>query len=602
MRMIWLVAVLSLGAAPAQAKSFYYPSITVDAEVRPDGSMHVSEARTFAFSGNFHEAWHKIPLPPGTRLENVAVAQNGQPYRLETSQQTGTFWIAQRGAETEVHWHYDITDQTVTFTVDYDVVGAAEKHADYAVLYWQFIEPDRSVRADQTQVTLALPGGVPKAAIKAFAHGPLWGKIEVGDSRVVFTCNPLPANEMLEGRILFPTEFLISSPHWDSVEVLPAVQQQEKAWVDEANRQRIKAQASVFLPLVLCAAGIAAWLGLYLAYGREHQEANAPEYVREPLEGWTPNEAAYLWRQGSLGPQDMTATVMDLVRRGALRLTVKREEHELLGGLLGTISGDEQYLERLQRFAGEMSPSERYLVEEVLFRGHGSPGEQVSMSEIRAEAKENPTSARARYEHWRSLATRESERMPLHDPRSKVAMGFGMALGALMFFSVFLLGPLLNSPTAMAPAFVGFALIPGSLAIRRRTREAAAALHRWQAFRRYLTDFSQLEQYPAPAVALWEHYLVFAITLGVAERVIEQFRGLHQLMVKQGEAPSVVFPNWVSHGGSPFTSMDSIGSALSSFSSNFATATSSFSSSSGGGGGFSGGGGGGGGGGSSGAR
>jgi uncharacterized membrane protein len=344
------------------------------------------------------------------------------------------------------------------------------------------------------------------------------------------------------------------------------------------------------------------WFILYLGYGREYQEANAPQYVREPIEGWTPNEVAYLWRQGSFGPQDMTATLMDLVRRGGLRLIVKQQEHQRLGGLLGTYAEEEQYLERVQGFAGEMRPSEGYLIEEILFRGHHSPGQQVSMDEIREDAKDNPTSARARYEHWRSVAAKESEKMPLHDPQSKVAMGFGMALGALMFLSVFLLGPALGSPTVMAPGFVGFALIPGSLAIRRRTRQAAAALHRWQAFRRYLTDFSLLSEYPAPAVVLWEQYLVFAITLGVADRVIEQFKELHQLMVARGETADVVFPNWVSHSGSPFTSMDSIGSAFTSFSSSFATATSSFSSSSGGGGGASGGGGGGGGGGSSGAR
>jgi uncharacterized membrane protein len=89
-----------------------------------------------------------------------------------------------------------------------------------------------------------------------------------------------------------------------------------------------------------------------------------------------------------------------------------------------------------------------------------------------------------------------------------------------------------------------------------------------------------LPEYPAPAVVLWEQYLVFAITLGVADRVIEQFRELQQMMAARGETVGVAFPNWVSHSGSPFASMDSIGSAFSSFSSSFATATSSYSSSS----------------------
>jgi uncharacterized membrane protein len=147
---------------------------------------------------------------------------------------------------------------------------------------------------------------------------------------------------------------------------------------------------------------------------------------------------------------------------------------------------------------------------------------------------------------------------------------------------------------------VGFALVPGSFAIMRRTPQAADALHRWQAFRRYLTDFSRLQEYPPPAVTLWEHYLVYAITLGVADRVIEQFKELYPQVATTTTAAT--FPHWVGSSGSPLSGMDSIGSVLSSFNSTLATATSSFSSSSGSGGGFSGGGGGGGGGGSSGAR
>ena len=67
--LILAVAAVCL-AAPAKAKSFHYPSIEVRAQVRPDGSMHVEEARTYEFRGNFHEAWRKIPLPPQVSIED----------------------------------------------------------------------------------------------------------------------------------------------------------------------------------------------------------------------------------------------------------------------------------------------------------------------------------------------------------------------------------------------------------------------------------------------------------------------------------------------------------------------------------------------------
>src|SRR5208337_1990116 len=72
--------------------------------------------------------------------------------------------------------------------------------------------------------------------------------------------------------------------------------------------------------LVVLGTGIGLWLALYLRFGREYPEPDVPEYLREPLAGWRPIEVGYLWRWGKLDLQDMIAMVMDLVRRGALRI------------------------------------------------------------------------------------------------------------------------------------------------------------------------------------------------------------------------------------------------------------------------------------------
>ncbi len=344
---------------------------------------------------------------------------------------------------------------------------------------------------------------------------------------------------------------------------------------------------------------LTAWGTLYFRYGREHEEQSPIEYLREPPEDWTPNEVAFVWRWGELSAQDMTATLMDLVRRGALKLIVTTERRERLGGLLGEKTEQEYAIQPVRDQEDSLRDSERYLIRHILF--HDIPGDTVSMDTFQRKARKNPRQTYRRFKSWRGLAKREAKRLGVVDPVSKKMCGVAAGLGFIVFFLSIVLGAMLSSPVFFASGLIGFALIPASFAILRRTPEAARQLHRWQAFRRYLTDFSQLERYPAPAVALWEHYLVYAITLGVADRVIEQFKELYPQVAEQAAA-GTAFPHWVTAGGEPLSGMDSIGSVLSSFSSTLATATSSMSSSSGGGGGFSGGGGGGGGGGSSGAR
>jgi len=58
----------------------------------------------------------------------------------------------------------------------------------------------------------------------------------------------------------------------------------------------------------------------------------------------------------------------------------------------------------------------------------------------------------------------------------------------------------------------------------RRTQKGALLHARWQAFRRYLTDFSRMEEAPPASLALWEQFLVYGIALGVAEQVLDAAR------------------------------------------------------------------------------
>jgi uncharacterized membrane protein len=127
----------------------------------------------------------------------------------------------------------------------------------------------------------------------------------------------------------------------------------------------------------------------------------------------------------------------------------------------------------------------------------------------------------------------------------------------------------------------------------RRTPKGALLRARWQAFRRYLSDFSRLEESPPASLALWEQFLVYGIALGVAEQVLEAARLYAPPEIAQGGSfyspgydGSLSVPD-----GSTFSSLEN------GFPEAFSPPSSSGSWSGGGEGSFSGGGGGGGGGG-----
>ena len=96
-----------------------------------------------------------------------------------------------------------------------------------------------------------------------------------------------------------------------------------------------------------------------------------------------------------------------------------------------------------------------------------------------------------------------------------------------------------------AAAFLNAAIVLGALTQRRlwRRRSKAGNLEaeRWEAFRRYLTDFPRLQEAPPATLELWERLLVYGIAFGIAERVLQ---AAHLAMPEELAQASSIY--WIS--------------------------------------------------------
>jgi len=79
--------------------------------------------------------------------------------------------------------------------------------------------------------------------------------------------------------------------------------------------------------------GFVLWLFLFLRFGREHKPSFTAQYNRDiPEEKLPPALVGYLWKMGSIGNPEMTATLLDLADRGVIELRdAVAVEHHLLG-------------------------------------------------------------------------------------------------------------------------------------------------------------------------------------------------------------------------------------------------------------------------------
>jgi uncharacterized membrane protein len=95
----------------------------------------------------------------------------------------------------------------------------------------------------------------------------------------------------------------------------------------------------------------------------------------------------------------------------------------------------------------------------------------------------------------------------------------------------------------VSAAIVAIGLSRGPL-WRRRSPAAQQEAERWEAFRRYLTDFPRLDLAPPSSLQLWERLLVYGIAFGIADRVLE---GAHLHMPEELHNASSIY--WISPNG-----------------------------------------------------
>jgi len=591
----------------AEAKSYHFPEVRIEANLLHDGTLELHERRTFEFDGSFSTAFFTVE-PAGTpfaRAEGFRVEEDGEetPSRVTVAP----------GGSLQAEWSFQAEDERRTFDISYRIRCAVSVYDDAAHLLWQFVGTGWSEPTDQVLVRVRVPGravaapprpfeGCPEGLaeppdtvplergdLRAWGHGPLGGEVRLPDPQTVtLEIRDLAPNTFVEGSILMPPEVVPLAPPYPGGPGRERILAEEARLAREANdlreeRARQRSLTFGFLAGIPLALG-----GLVLVSKLRDRVPGVPRLLEEPPEDLHPVELATLWDAASGRYVSRTAyrtQLLHLARRGAIELEA-----------VGRVTDPEDIVVRLvkrpssgidEAFTRFLFPDTERTVELGDLEARGKRRKRISAWNDAVKGKTSAMVDRVR----KSGPRMESILMLVVVAagvwwwqRADLAGWFGLAVAALSVLGWIVA---LRSMTPRVPPDL---------------RERVA---RWGAFRRFLRDFSSLPEAPALAVVIWERYLVYASALGVAEEVERQIadlvppqelpspwrgapRGLSGLDLVRSVrvATPTLAPTPPSAGGS----------------SSFSSGVGSFSSSGGFGGGFSGGGGGGGGGTGGGAR
>lgn len=572
-----LVVVLALGwlAVPAQAKDYFFPRVDIDAQVNPDGSTLITERRAYRFNGAFSWATYTLERRGWTDITDVSIADDGGRYHQAASEAPRTYQVAMSPKEMEVKWFFRAEDEEKTFTIRYRAVGVVTRYRDTAELFWRFVGTGWADPTDRVHVSVRIPGAS-QAELRAWGHGPLNGVVALRDGAVTLDVENLDGGTFVEARLLFPRRLVPEAPVRDE-DALPRILNEEARWARQANLERLTPWLNLLLFPIAIGGALVAWLILYLRHGKEHRIRLEQSYLREPPATYPPAILGALMRWGTPNGQDFAATILDLARRGFL--TIQQE---------GKDGSTYRFIGTGKSENGLPDSDHRAL--SLLFRG--GPNRDITDRQFRDQARRSNDGARL-FKEWQRAVETEARAHNFFDAQSRriqqrlgslfaLIAGGGVVLTivAMVGFRIWLVSGFFAFPLA------GVLLLILRGPITRRSVDGATHLAQWRAFRRFLTDFSTLEDAPPAAITVWEMYLPYAVTLGVAERVIRQFPKAYPDAAAQPAPSWYVSPRGLtgSSRGGVFADIASMSRA---FSRTVAAATSPPSSSSGSGGGFS---------------
>jgi uncharacterized membrane protein len=594
------------------AKSYSYPYINIVLNFEKNGSVFVSQERAYDFRGSFSWAYLDLKKKGSSDIDFIEIRD------LDTNTEL-PYDIQEDGEHVKATWYYTANDEVKRFVIVYEIKDVVKRYNDVAEFYWKVIEDEHEyIRNFNAEVNL--PESSPDL-FKLFVHSESKsGTMDFSDDlkRVTVSMLDIPKNRFVEFRLL-------TSPSvFSDVEMIN--QEKYESILNEEKLNLVQSsigENAIFIYPILLIPLIIIFLYFYLKYGVEPKVKYEGIYEHEPPMKIPPMALSHLISGRFEGVKfqlrGFIATIFDLARRGYI--TIKEE----VKPQLMFFEKKEQRFILTRKGKKELASSKHKLLDfellvlKFLFQVVPSGGSMdVSSNKVVIRTKKihsEVTSSeivkwnrgkRTGLSFIRSLYKSagswfESKHFRIHTKLSMAKSNLFLITSIiyLVLISTLLIltGVIFIPWVIVGGLIIGIFLVIASIPILRKTPESTLALKKWDAFKRFITDFSAMKDAPTTLIHIWDEYLIYAVVLGVAKQLLK-------VLGRLAEEQHVAFAaaGWYYSAGtvkvpSGVMSPESFSSMVNNLSSTINALSSSTSV----GGGFAGGGGGGGGGGGSGA-
>ena len=579
--LFFLISIVSFAA------NYRIEKLDIEANLQKDGSMVVSEAVTYDID-EINGVYFDIDAKGFGELEDLQVFEDEPNTSSFKEVDTSNYEVSVSDELYRIKLYSKNQNNIRTFKFVYKLPEAITVYDDVAQFNRKMVgkEWQQGINYITAKVIIPVSASYDNSNILVFGHGPLTGEVDKEGNTVIYKLNNYYPGDFLEAHILMEPE--IFSEYNKSKIVHKDMKQElldmEAKLADEANAERDKArrQPNKFRKLFENQGLMLGVLGsiwgvlmfyIYGIYRRKNRVKNSVgKYLRELPDDSSPALVGSFMTD-SISGNEILATIVDLIRRKILRLETSEEKSII------TLVGNTE----------KLSAQERVIVD--IYINDFGDGKSLDLKSFGFFQKV-PMSTARKFEKWKTIIQSEMNRKDLVFEGFK-GMGenlfykslCGIILGIKFFGNI--LEKAMESKMFLIIIIMGVILFISLTKARYPRKELAEAKDKWQAFKNFLSDYSQLEEAKITSVHLWEQYFVYAVALGVSEKVVKAYKkALDMGVIDQGVNKFRTSPIFNTMFNSSFSNLNGIVSRTNSRAS-FTIASSRRSSSFGGGGGFS---------------
>ena len=515
--LFFLISIVSFAA------NYRIEKLDIEANLQKDGSMVVSEAVTYdidEINGVYFDIDTKgyggitslqVFEDEGHYENNVISYREVDPVNYEVTENDGVY---------RIKLYSKNYNNVRTFKFVYTLPEAIKVYDDVAQLNRKMVGQDWQQGISTVRVNIEIPVSTSydNSNILVFGHGPLTGEVDKEENTVFYKLDDYYPGDFLEAHILMEPEIF---SEYDNSKIIHKEMKQElldmeARLADEANaerenalrrEQRLQKISSNAKPIMGGIASIWAVLMYYIhvIFKRKNKVKDDIKYLRDLPDDSSPALVGGVITK-SVNDNEILATIVDLIRRKVLTLDTSDTKTII------TLTGSTE----------KLSAQENTIID--IYINDFGDGKSLDLKSFGFFQKV-PMKTAKKFERWSNYIISEMNRKGLvYQHMGCGAIFIFVLISIVIAFGSIIQAILTENPIFMLGMPLGAILFISTVAAESPSKKLAETKSKWQALKNFLSDYSQLEEAKITSIHLWEQYFVYAIALGVSDKVVKAYK------------------------------------------------------------------------------